>query len=560
MLTHVSIKDFAIIDNVSLDFQEGLHILTGETGAGKSILIEAISLALGSRADTTYVRSGKEKAVIELSAESTDPAVLSILSENGLQDENNLYILREIYAGGKSICRVNGTLVSVSFLSNLCSRIADIHGQYDHQSLLNSDSHILLLDDYDRTSISPARERVAKLYGKYAALEAELKSILSAQAENLRNRDFMQYELSEIAKANPVPGEDEILAEQLLLLQNSETLYSTLSEVYELLYERAPSSQDSLGKSTQLLEEIKNFSKEYASLAETVSDCYYRLDDLRGELRKVRDSITFSPEAINDTMARIDLLDRLKKKYGGTIKSVLSYKEEAEQKLSQIESSDQRQQTLSTELEQCREQLDEACEALSGLRKKAAAKMEADMARELEELNFKDTFLTVAITALMDQEQKKFTETGLDQVEFLIVTNRGERPKPLSKVASGGEISRIMLAFKSILGDYDSIPTLIFDEVDNGISGITASIVGRKMEQIAQKHQVICITHLAQIAAFSHHHYRISKEESQERTVTTVKPLNRQEKTHEIARLLGGLHVTETTLKNAEELIAESSL
>jgi DNA repair protein RecN (Recombination protein N) len=559
MLTHIAIKDFAIIDNIRLDLHQGFHVLTGETGAGKSIIIEALSMALGSRADTTYVRSGKEKAVIELIAELDNPAVVSMLAENGLGEEKTLYILREIYAEGKSICRINGTLVSVSFLNNLCRKIADIHGQYDHQSLLDPDSHLVLLDEYASADIEPVKQRVSQLYEKYSRLEAERKAILNAQAESIRNRDFMQYELNEISEANPQIGEDKALAEQLVLLQNSESLYFTLSEVYELLYEQTPSSQDSLGKSAKLLDEIRNFSKEYAYLAETVSDCYYKLDDLRGELRRTRDSISFSPETINDTLERIDLLDRLKKKYGGTIENVLSYKDKIGKKLAQIENSDQLLESLTKDAALCRDQLDAAGKKLTALRREAAKKMEADIAKELEELNFKDTSLIVSITPLSDQGKARYTESGSDQVEFLIVTNKGERPKPLSKIASGGEISRIMLAFKSILGEYDNIPTLVFDEIDSGISGVTASIVGRKMKKIASGHQVICITHLAQIAAFSDHHYKISKEESQGRTVTTIKALDQKEKTQEIARLLGGLHVTETTLRNAEELIAESA-
>ena len=560
MLTHISIRDFAIIKDVSLDFQQGLHILTGETGAGKSIVIEAVSMALGSRADTTFVRSGADKAIIELTAEISDPAVLSLLSENDLGDESTLYILREIHASGKSICRINGTLVSVSFLNNLCKRIADIHGQYDHQSLLNPDSHIHLLDGYYRTSIEPIRNEVASLYSEYIRIKSELDAIFRAQAEKLRNRDFMEFEQREISQANLKIGEDDSLSEQLLLLQNSEKLYSTLSEVYELLYDQPPSSQDSIGRSMQLLDGIKNFSKDYAGLAEIVSDCFYKLDDLRTDLRKAKESITFSPETINDIMERIDLLDRLKKKYGGSIESVLLHKEEIEEKLAQIENSSLLQDTLTEELALCKEQLDLATEKLTAIRMEAATHMEQDMARELEELNFKDTSLTVSITPLQDESGKRYTESGSDHIEFLIITNKGELPKPLSKIASGGEISRIMLAFKSIIGGFDRIPTLIFDEIDSGISGATASIVGRKMKQISSDHQVICITHLAQIAAFSDHHYRIFKEESEGKTSTHVTYLDKEEKTLEIARMLGGLHVTETTLKNAEELITQSSI
>lgn len=558
MLNNITIKDFAIIDNISLDFKEGLHILTGETGAGKSIIIEAVSMALGSRADTTYVRTGKAKATIELTAEVNDPAVLSILEENSLAEDKSLFILREIHANGKSLCRVNGTMVSVAFLNSLCRKIADIHGQYDHQSLLDPLSHLALLDSYDGRTIQPVRQSVAGLYEKYTDLTGKQKKILNNLAENARNRDFMQYELSEITKAYLLPGEDEILNEQLLIQKNSEKLFSTLSEAYDILYEQTPSSHGSLSKVSFLLDGIKGFSGEYLNLAETVSDCYYRLDDLGPEMRRVRDSITFSEEAINETQERIDLVERLKKKYGGTIQEVLAYKDELESKLAQIEDSDNLLDTLGEEISLCKDKLATACKELTTLRLNAAKRMEDDLTKELKELNFKDTALTVSISPLMEQGEIKYTDSGSDQVEFLIVTNKGEQAKPLSKVASGGEISRIMLAFKSILGDFDNIPTLIFDEIDSGISGITASIVGKKMKKIASKRQVICITHLAQIAAFSEHHYQISKDEDSGRTITTVKPLNEKEKVLEVARLLGGLHLTEATVKNAEELIAET--
>ncbi|GAB1475423.1 DNA repair protein RecN [Bacillota bacterium] len=558
MLNNITIRDFAIIDNISIDFQKGLHILTGETGSGKSIIIEAVSMVLGNRADTTFIRTGKTKATIELTAETDDPALLSILKENSLDDGNNLFILREIQAGGKSICRVNGTMVSVAFLNSICRKIADIHGQYDHQSLLDPTSHLTLLDSYDRSSIQPARDTAAGLYENYSRLEAQRKKIMNNLNENARNRDFMQYELSEIRKANLMIGEDEALNELLLIQKNSEKLFSTLFEVYEMLYEQSPSTHENLSKSTHLLDGIKNFSADYSHLAETVSDTFYKLDDLQGEMRRIRDSISFSPEEINNTQERIDLIERLKKKYGNTIENVLEYMDEIEKKIAQIESSDDLLVSITAEIGLCKENLTKACKNLTNLRINAAKKMEESLSNELKELNFKDTALLVSISPLSEQGEPKYTESGSDLVEFLIVTNKGEEPKPLNKVASGGEISRIMLAFKSIIGDFDNIPTLIFDEIDSGISGITASIVGRKMKKIAAKRQVVCITHLPQIAAFSDHHYQISKDEDSGRTITTVKPLDKKEKVLELARLLGGLNLTETAIKNAEELISES--
>ncbi len=485
--------------------------------------------------------------------------MLSLLEENGLNDGKSLYILREIQTGGKSLCRVNGTLVSVSFLSNLCRKLADIHGQYDHQSLLDPDSHILLLDNYDHDSIEPLKLSVAQLYDKYSNLQSEVKNIVDAQAESLRNRDFMEYELAEILQAKPVSGEDDELAEQLLMLQNGEFLHSTFTQVYDLLYDSMSSAKDNLSKSMGLLDGVKTFSKEYADFSEGISDCFYKLDDLQADIRNAKDYIFFSQDAIDETIERIDILDRLKKKYGGSIEKVLVYKEKLEEKLSRIFDMDSQLDALTKELTLCESQLKSACSKLTVLRTSAARRMEKDIENELKALNFKDTRLTVSISPAANKDDIRYTASGTDRVEFLIVTNKGEEPKPLNKIASGGEISRIMLAFKSILGGYDNIPTLIFDEIDSGISGVTASIVGRKMRQIAASHQVVCITHLPQIAAFSDHHYKIVKDESNDRTVTTIKPLSHEEKIYEVARLLGGLHITDTVLKNAEELISESS-
>lgn len=559
MLNYITIKDFAIIDEITLDFDKGLHVFTGETGSGKSIIIEAISLALGSRADTTYIQTGKDKAIVELSATIDSEKVKKDFGENNLIEGQELAIHREISLNGKSLSRVNGTIVTVGFLNNLCKNIADIHGQYDHQSLLDPGSHIVLLDSYNHAFINPLKQKVSGFYNKYSQLLSKRDRIIKTQTESARNRDFMSFELSEIVDINPQPGEDTSLEEQLNLLKNSETLFTIFSEVYETLYEQASSSHDSLRKSAQLLEGIKSFSNDYALLAEEVENCYYRIDDLRPEIRRVKDSIVFSQDAINKTQERIELLDHLKKKHGGTIEKVLEYKETIRERLSEIEDSENLLESLGLEIEESLVKLDSACNELSDLRLKTALDMEKDIVKELQELNFKNTILTVSISPISDLEGLKYTESGADKVEFLIITNKGENPKPLNKIASGGEISRIMLAFKSILGDFDDIDTLIFDEIDTGISGTTASIVGKKMKEIAKTHQVICITHLAQIAAFADHHYQISKDDSSGKTLTKVKLLDEKERIAEIARLLGGLKITDATLKNAEELILQSS-
>jgi DNA repair protein RecN (Recombination protein N) len=559
MISHITIKDFAIIDSISLDFHRGLHILTGETGAGKSILIEAISLALGSRADTAYVQTGKEKAVIELTVETEEEDVFDMLQENGLEVTKTIQITRELHAGGKSVCRINGDMVSVSYLNKLCKKIADIHGQYDHQSLLNSENHLKIVDNFDVPLTEPIKDQVRDHYQSYISTKTRLESLIKSQAESLRKRDFMQFELDEIEGARVTIGEDEELSQQLLLLQNHETIFDNLSTIYELIYEKAPSCQDDLGRSVRLFQDIQTFSPEIQALSDDVSDCYYKLEDLQAIIRKAKDSISFSPEILNETVERIDVIDRLKRKYGGSIEAILAYAADLHDSLLKIDHKDQLSAELSAELIRIEKALKESSDQLSELRKQNAIRMEKMINIELEELNFKDASLSVSFLNSVLSSEPRYTETGVDRVEFLITTNKGESPKPLVKIASGGEISRIMLALKRIIGDYDNIPTMIFDEIDSGISGITASIVGRKLKQISKEHQIICITHLAQIASYSDHHYQITKAEKNGRTLSNVVPLDDKEKVQEIARLLGGMNITETTLRNAEELISQSA-
>ena len=564
MLNHLSIKDFAIIDYVSLDLYQGFHIFTGETGAGKSILIEAISLALGARADTAYVRSGKEKAVIELSARTGDPEIRSMLAENSIEadlhtdGETILEISREIQAEGRNTCRINGTLVSVSFLSRLCKRLADIHGQYDHQSLLDPDQHILLLDAYDSPSIQPLKESVLHDYQAYAKAKHQLDTLVKTRAESERKRDFMRFEAEEIEAAALHIGEDSELAERLSMIQNSELIFNHLSTAYELLYgdSGTGAAVDVLSRSMHLLSEAGSFSQEIRGFSDEISDCYYRIEGLQSDIRNVKDRVSFSPEELDSTIERLDLVDKLKRKYGGSIEQVLTYYNEISEALAIIENADQLAETLKNECDRCKQKLFSSSASLSEARKIAAKAMETKISKELEELHFKDARLFVSFGSEADEKRPDYTENGIDRVEFLLITNKGELPKPLAKIASGGEISRIMLAFKSVIGDFGGIPTMIFDEIDSGISGVTASIVGKKLKELSQRHQIVCITHLPQIAAFSDHHYHIVKEDNGERTESRVLELDQSQKIGEIARLLGGMNITETTIKNAQELIA----
>ncbi|MBR5000575.1 MAG: DNA repair protein RecN [Firmicutes bacterium] len=555
MITHIKIQDFAIIDHLDVDFHEGLNVITGETGAGKSIIIEAISTALGSRADTTYVRTGKDKAIIQLTLDTSDERSQAFFEENGITPDDEAVIKREINKTGKSVCRINGEIVPVSLLSKFCRSLADIHGQYDHQSLLNAEQHVFLLDSFGGPELEKVRTTTEEVYHQYVDCSRQLNSLKNNLAAAQRQRDFMSFELDEINKIKPVLGEDDELAQRITLLENSQRIFERLSGAYELLFGEEQSVISQLNAVTHQLSDVAEFSSDISGFNDQVSDAYYQLEDVAEELRRFKDNLTFSPEELEEAYKRQDLLDGLKRKHGGTLESVLAYAKEVEQSLTKIDNADAEIEALTRNLGIYRDQLKLASSRLSQLRHDAAELMSQKINAELLELNFQNAQFVVDFK---EQEKTVYTANGIDMVEFLISTNKGETPKPLAKIASGGEISRIMLAMKRITGELDYIPTLIFDEIDSGISGITASIVGKKLVQIAENHQVMCITHLPQIATCGEHHYKIQKTDNDESTVSTVVPLSEEERVDEIARLLGGINITETTRESAKELLALS--
>ena len=540
MIHHISIKNFAIIEQTEIVFAEGLNIITGETGSGKSIVIEAISLALGSRADSSYVRTGTDKAVIQLSGEL---------------DGEEILLTREISAAGKNLCRYNDEIVTLNRLNQIARRLADIHGQYDNQSLLNPDYHIVLVDAYRHDVTERLKEAVQKAYSQYAQIRSQLGSLLSAEKENRRKLDFLRFEADEIEKAALRPGEDQELEDRISLLQNSEKIFENIEKSYGVLTDSSPSVMDGLRGAMRSVEEIASFSSDIGAVSQEFSDVYYRLEDICRSLRDIKDRLTFNPEELNDAISRLELISSMKKKYGHSIEEVLQYFDSISAQIAVIENFETNKASLEQELKTTAAALRRACAELTDARKESAAQLSDCIQKELVDLNFSDAQLEIRILPL-----EKPTETGMDQVEILITTNRGEPLKPLTRVASGGEMSRIMLAFKNVISSYDNIPTLIFDEIDTGISGITASIVGRKLKEISRSRQILCITHLPQIAACGDHNYRIHKESDDTSTYTRVEALNPEETVREIARLLGGATITETTLENARELIAGNSL
>ncbi|MGI6177617.1 MAG: DNA repair protein RecN [Eubacterium sp.] len=540
MITHISIRDFAIIENTEIDFGPGLSVITGETGSGKSIVITAVSLALGSRADSAYVRHGCEKSVIELCGE--------VDRQSGEPEE--FVIRREINASGRSVCRLNGRMVTLAELSEACRRIADIHGQYDNQSLLDSANHISLLDRFGHETISPLKQKYEEAYALYTQAKSEYENLLSLEKENKRKLDFDRYELREIDAAELKEDEDAALADRLSLMKNGERIYKGASEAYNYI-ESENGAYSALGNAANALEDISEYSDQIKKLLEQLNDAYYTAQDVASSLRELCESLNFSEEELDSLNERASLIDDLKKKYGSTIEEILAYRDRVADELNKIENYDSEKQRLLEAVDAARAALTERGSALTAARHDAAELLASRILSELRDLNFGESQIEIRVSPL-----EKPREDGFDDVEILISTNVGEPLKPLALTSSGGEISRIMLAIKNITAAYDKIPTLIFDEIDQGISGKTAAVVGRKLREIAKTHQVISITHLPQIASMADTNYRIYKETDGGRTFTHVAKLSEEERVREIARLLGGEEITDAALANARELIS----
>ncbi len=553
MINHIDIKNFAIIKELKLDLKPGLNIITGETGAGKSIIIEAISMALGARADTDYIRTGEEKAVISMVCDGGDPEVSALLEEAGIEDDDVLIIQRDISASRKSICRVNGSIAPLSLISRICRHVADIHGQYDNQYLLDPENHVEILDLYGGPALLDLKRAAEEAYSRYAKASSELMQLRKTINKARRQKELLSFELGNIRAASPQPGEDEDLEEKIHIMQNSEAIYSALSGAYEAVFGGDEAAVGPLGFAVEQLNSVEKYSADIKEVSDTLSDAYYRIDDLNKVLRRLRDSINFEPEELNTAIERLEELNSLKRRYGGSIEAVLQYADDAEEKLKMSENAEERVSQLEKLITQTNKYYMEQAEKLSAERRKCAESLDKAIDRELSELNFHNARFRTDI--------KKGTPgpNGIDSVEFLISTNTGEDLRPLAKIASGGELSRIMLAMKNILGSVDKVPAMIFDEIDAGISGATAGIVGKKLKAISRAHQIICITHLPQIAAMGDHHYRIETTSDEISTQTTVVPLTPEQRVEEPARLLSGTQITDTARMQAKELLSKGS-
>lgn len=553
MILELYMKNCALVEELRLSIDKNLNILTGETGSGKSIIIDALGLCLGDKYDRSFLRKGTDKGLIEAVFLSDNIYLKKILDENdiSIEDDNLLVITRLIYSDGKSTARVNGRTVKVSLLREIASTLIDIHGQHQNQALFNKDTHLKFLDLFGENELEKFKVAYKKVYNKYS----EVKKALNCLTENKdemqiqREIDLLKFQINEIEVANLNKNEYEDLLKQREVYRNSEKIYNNLNLSYSKLHNGEYNVIDLIGLASKELNDISKYDSVLSEYSDTVERIMYELQDISGDIRNYKDNIDFEPYELEQIELRIDEINNLRRKYGDSIDDIFEYYEKIKDRLDEILNRDERVEQLKSQLMNIEEDLKIKANKLTKARKEVATTLEKILLDELKSLNMKNVMFKVNF------EEGQFTLNGVDDIEFMISFNLGEDIKPIYKVASGGEMSRFMLAFKTILADIDDIDTLVFDEIDTGISGIAAQIVGEKLSDIAKKKQIICITHLPQIAANADTHYCIEKDTSNNRTFTNVSKLNQSQRKNEIARLIAGNNITEKTIEHASEII-----
>ena len=550
MLNELSIENVAVIEKTDVHFGPGLNVLTGETGAGKSILIDSINAILGNRTSRDLVRSGAQKASVWATFSDLSREVCTLLANAGYEPEEELLLSREIGQDGKSSCRINGKPATVGILRELGEALITIHGQHDNQSLLNPTNHLGILDEYAQNDALLAQYR--DVYHTLRDAQKQMSGLVMDEGEKQRKLDLLRYQTQEIEAAELQQGEEEELEEQRSKIHHSQQIIDSLGAAYNALQggDDYEGSIGLLGQAHEQLGQINEFSSEFAAFYEKLGELYYAGQDLAGDLKTALDDFEFEPAMLNEIEERLDLLYKLKKKYGPTVADIEAYYEKAMQELETIEFADQKLEELQQRCNALQEKATACAAQLTAARKKAFAAFSTAIMQSLHFLNMPNIRFSLVA------QQIKLGPTGADAMEFFISTNPGEEPKPLAKIASGGELSRIMLAIKSVLAEKDHIPTVIYDEIDAGVSGLAAGRVGKKLQETANSgHQVICITHTAQIAAYAQQHLLIEKSVTGERTYTKVRQLEKEERVAELARIVSGDKVTELSLANARELL-----
>jgi DNA repair protein RecN (Recombination protein N) len=556
MLEELVVKNYALIDQLQVRFSRGLNILTGETGAGKSIMIGALGLVMGLKADTDTLRSGaSEIDVSGIISLEDNPEVKAWLGEQGVEEENGTIIIRRVVKkNGKSTIFVQSVPFTLSALRDLTGMLFDLHGQHEHQSLLSTENHRKLLDHYG--GVTSEVTAFSGLHNRLVTLREEYSTLIAEQQERTRKVELLEYAIQEIGEAKLKVGEEQELRSEQNLLANHEKLVHLIEELYSATAESRGGALAGLRQARGSLEEVVKIDPSMGSSSRQLENAFFELEDFVQNLGRYKGSIDFDPSRLEQIEERLDLIKRLEKKYGGSIDAVLAYREDSERKLERIQGSDAKQKKLESEISALEKELRAAAEKLTGLRKQASAGLQRKIVEELNQLGMPKVRFSVHIEDRTGSGGKVvYSSTGKDKVEFLISPNPGEPYKKLAQIASGGELSRIMLAIKSVLAESDNINSLIFDEVDAGIGGEVAIAVGERLKRLARRKQVLCITHLATIAVQADNHIKVQKVIQADRTVTRVSPVTGSERQQEIARMLAGDKTGDTSLKHARELL-----
>ena len=536
MLSTLHIKNIGIIDDLSIDFNEGFNVLTGETGAGKTLIIGSLVILAGGRFSKDMIRKGEDYSLIE--ANIFEP-------QSELAEDGNIIISREVFSNGRNTCKINGKLVTVNELKNVMSKLVDIHGQHDNQNLLNSSNHIIYLDNYIGEELLVIKRKYQNLFTKYHEIKTKLKNNYGDEQERERKLDLLKYQYNEIDSANLKEGEDEFLDEKYNLILNSEKLKENLQSANENI---GTIAVDALNNSIRCLEKIESYGESYKTKLIELKNIYYELEETARDISYLYEKSDFDGYERETIEGRLEVIQMLKRKYGNNIEEILSYKENVNKQIEEIENAEEINNKLKEELKQVENKMCNICKNMNIIRNNYAEILSKNINMELKDLEMPNAIFKIQIT-----KQDTYNINGSDKAEFIIKTNIGEEYKKLVKIASGGEMSRIMLAIKTVLADVDVVPILVFDEIDTGISGRAAKAVAEKMKIISKKHQTLCITHLATIAAQGNSNYYIYKEVENEKTKTNVKLLNEEETVYEIARISNG-DITDIAIQNAREL------
>ncbi len=554
MLQELSIKDFAIIDEIQISFQPKMTVLTGETGAGKSIIIDALGLLAGGRGSTEFIRKGEKKAVIQgLFTLPREANTYNILEEYGIDSEDGQIILqRDLYRGGRNICRINGMMVNLATLRKIGETLIDIHGQNEHQELMKPENHIDLLDEYDKKT-SELRNQYQVVYQNYRKLKLSMEKKEADEKAWAQRLDMLNFQVKEIGEAGLKINEEDELVEEKNKLDNFQAIHDALELSYQILSGEKIDVVGNLGNAMNELSDVSDLSENLQEINTKISDAFYSLEDVARDISDELDSMEWNGERLNEIEERLELIHQLKRKYGDTIEDILHYHIRIVKELREMENAEQNSEKQERQLSEALEKVKELAIKLSKQREKSAKKLEKMIHEQLSAL-----YMDKAVFEVKFLNNSKLYSKGIDKVEFYIQTNPGEEMGPLAKIASGGELSRIMLALKTIFSQKMGVTSIIFDEVDTGVSGRVAQAIAEKISQISNNSQVLCITHLPQVAAIADNHYYISKSVNDGRTETSLEELDEKQKIREIARMLSGSEITELTLKHAEELIKMS--